>query len=135
MSKVYIMKKSKGMTFIGMLFTMAAVIILGILALRITPVYLQHYSVVRALSVLGTMPNQDTSADTDSSEIAIKRSLMKQFEIDNIEDISEANISLAPGHHDTLIVTIQYQVTRPFIGNISLLFKFNDTQEVPLARE
>ena len=129
------MQKTQGLTFIGMLFTMAAVIILGILALRVAPVYLQHYSVVRALDALATLPNKDLTADVAANDFVIKRSLMKQFEIDNVEDIKQANISLAPGNNDKLIITIQYQVTRPFIGNISLLFKFNDSQEIPLERE
>ncbi len=129
------MQKTKGLTFIGMLFTMAAVIILGILALRVAPVYLQHYAVVRALSALATEPKKDLNAEVGTNEMTIKRSLMKQFEIDNVEDITEANISVAPGNNDTQIITIQYQVTRPFIGNISLLFKFNNSQEVPLASE
>lgn len=129
------MQKSKGLTFIGMLFTMTAVIILGILALRIAPVYLEHYAVVRALGSIKTIPNTDLTADIAANEIVIKRSLMKQFEIDNVDGITEANITLSPLGTDKQIVTIQYQVIRPFIGNISLLFKFNDSQEVPFGRE
>lgn len=129
------MKKTNGLTFIGMLFTMAAVIILGILTLRIVPVYLQDYAVAHALRALETKSNPEAAADTDLSTTSIKRSLMKQFEIDHIEDVTEANISLTHGNNDKLIVTIQYQVIRPFMGNINLLFKFNHSQEVPLARE
>lgn len=130
------MQKSKGLTFIGMLFTMAAVIILGILALRITPVYLQHYAVVRALDAIATSPNIElTAADITANEVVIKRSLLKQFEIDNVDGITQANISISPSSNDQQTVTIDYQVTRPFIGNMSLLFKFNNSKEVPFGRE
>lgn len=129
------MQKSKGLTFIGMLFTMTAVIILGILALRVAPVYLEHYAVVRALSSIANLPDTDFTADFASNEIVIKRSLMKQFEIDNVNSITEANITVSPQGTDKQVVTIQYQVIRPFVGNISLLFKFNNAQEVPFGRE
>lgn len=129
------MQKSKGLTFIGMLFTMAAVIILGILALRITPVYLQHYAVVRALDALATSPSTELTGDIAANEVLIKRSLLKQFEIDNVDGITEANISISPPSNDHQTVTIDYQVTRPFIGNMSLLFKFNNSKEVPFGRE
>lgn len=45
------------------------------------------------------------------------------------------NITIKPGEHYKLIVIIKYQVTRPFISNISLLFDFTDTQEVTIGRE
>lgn len=130
------MNKIKGLSFVGMLLTMAAVIILGILALRITPVYIQHYAVVRALHSLAETPNQDTSAELSANELTVRRTLMKQFEVDNIEDVKDTNITLTAGKADHLVVvTIQYQVMRPFIGNIRLLFTFNDSQEVPIGRE
>jgi hypothetical protein len=129
------MQKSKGLTFIGMLFTMTAVIILGILALRIAPVYIEHYSVVRALTSIAKLPNTDITTDLAANETVIRRSLMKQFEIDNVDSITETNITVSPQGEDKQIVTIQYQVIRPFIGNISLLLTFNNSQEVSIGRE
>lgn len=129
------MKHEKGLSFIGMLLAMASVIVLGILALRVTPVYLQHYAVIRALHSLNAMPEKDASGDLSANEMTVRRTLMKQFEIDNVDDVNENNITLTAGESDKLKITIQYQVTRPFIGNISLLFTFNDSQEVPIGRE
>lgn len=130
------MQRMKGLTFVGMLLTMAAVIVLGLLAMRVTPVYIAHYTVTHSLSTLSTLPTTNFSTD-DPAENAtiIKRSLMKQFEVNGIDDITEANITIQPNEQHQLIVTIKYQVTRPFIGNISLLFDFNDSQEVTIGRE
>ena len=76
----------KGLSFIGMLFTMAAVIVLGLLAMRITPVYIQHYTVTHSLSTLATLPATDFSAEPAENAATIKRSLMKQFEVNGIDD-------------------------------------------------
>ncbi len=129
------MRNMKGLTFIGMLFTMAAVIVLGLLAMRITPVYIAHYTVAHSLSTLATLPTSDFSAEPAENVAIIKRSLMKQFEVNGINDITETNITIKPGEQYKLTVTIKYQVTRPFIGNISLLFDFDDSQEVTIGRE
>jgi Tfp pilus assembly protein PilE len=129
------MQKTKGLTFIGMLFTMSAVVIIGVLAMRVVPVYIQHYTVVRSLQSLSSLPANELSSDAASNETSIKRSLMKQFEVNDIDYITDSNITISPKNTDQLIVTVQYQVTRPFIANISLLFNFNDSHEVSLGRE
>lgn len=129
------MKNQRGLTFLGMLFTIAAVVVIALFVMRITPVYIEHYAVTRALSSLQSMPNKEVTTDPAANAIAIKRTLMKQFEIDNVDFIKEDDITITPSGNDKLKVSIHYQVTRPLVANISLIFNFNDSQEVAVGSE
>lgn len=130
------MCNTNGLTFIGMLLTMAIAIFLGLFAMRIIPVYIQHYNVVQALNGLHSLPQEATvSDDSSSNEISLKKSLQKQFEIDNINDITDNNIVITPHSSNQYTVTIKYQVTRPLIGNIDLLFNFENSTEVTLGSQ
>ncbi len=127
------MKNTQGMTFVGMLLTMAIVIIGGLLLLRIVPVYIEHYEIKHSLQTLNSLPKEQLSAVPSESEILIKKSLFKQFEVNSINDIKDENIIIKQETDNKMLVTIKYQAIRHFIANISLLFDFEDSQEVTIA--
>ncbi len=129
------MKKTQGVTFIGMMLIIACLVILGLLAMRVTPVYLKHYSVTHALKSIQNSNSQALSSEPASNATLIKSNLLKQFEIDDIPEITESNITVKPIENQKMLVNIHYQVVRPFLGNISLLFDFNNSQEVTVERE
>ena len=128
------MKNHKGLTFVGMLFTMAFVILIGIFIMKITPVYIQHYAVIHSLKKATTFTQDELSEDLESNSTLIKRSLMKQLEINGIEDIKEEDILVQTNDGGKTKVTVKYHVVRPLLANISLLFNFEDSQEVDFAR-
>lgn len=129
------MRKMKGLTFIGMLLVMTVVIVFGLLLMRIIPVYIQHYEIVHSLKSLNSLPKDQFENDPTSSAIVLKRMLQKQFEVNSINDINDENISIIPQNENTVKVTIKYQAVRPFISNISLLFNFEDSQEVTFGSQ
>lgn len=129
------MRKTKGLTFIGMLLVMTVVIVFGLLLMRIIPVYIQHYEIVHSLKSLNSLPKDQFENDPTSSAIVLKRMLQKQFEVNSINDINDENISIIPQNENTVKVTIKYQAVRPFISNISLLFNFEDSQEVTFGSQ
>ena len=129
------MNNTKGLTLIGMLLVMSTVVIFGILAMRIIPVYLEHYAVLRALDNLPVVTKDELSSDLGHNNLVIKRALQKQFEIESMYYITEDNITLNPVNESKMKISIHYQVIRPFIANISLLFIFNDTKEVSFGTD
>lgn len=125
------MQKIKGLTLMGMLLTMAAVIGVGLFIMQIAPVYIQHHVVVSALRALPALSTSEPAI----LDQTIKKTLMKTLEINGITDINKSNISIEPDGQNQVVVSLQYQVARPFVANISLLFTFNDSQEVAIERE
>ncbi|TAL58455.1 MAG: DUF4845 domain-containing protein [Legionella sp.] len=129
------MKKQQGMTLIGMLFTMACVIIIGIVVMRIIPVYLQYYSIVQSVKALNSSQNGLLVGDPLSDSITLRASVTKRLDINGIEDLKEKELSIVPGDAGKYLVKIKYQVTRPLVYNMSLLFDFDKTIEVKPGSE
>lgn len=127
------MNKQKGMSFTGMLFTTAVVVVLGIAAMKIVPVYIQHYSVVNSVKALS---NIDPSLMTMSQEMNIaemRKKLENQLYVNEVDDLVKKGIKIkAHGQNDYLVI-LDYKTSRPLFYNISLLFTFKDSIEVHIG--
>ena len=127
------MIKQKGMSFIGMLFTTAVVVILGISAMKIVPVYIQHYSVVNSVKALS---NLDPSIMTMSQEMNVaelRKKLENQLYVNEVDELVKKGIKIKPRGQNDYLVILDYTTTRPLFFNISLLFTFKDDIEVHIG--
>lgn len=128
-------QKQQGMTFIGMLFTMALVIFAALLVMRIVPVYLQHYSVMQSIKGLNSIPVSSLSGDSYGDVDVLRSRLNKYFEINGIDSLKPEQIEIVPDGTNKFIVKLKYQVMKPLFYNIHLLFDFNDSKEVTVGSE
>ena len=129
------MHKQQGMTFIGMLLTMAAVIMAAILVMRAVPVYLQYYSVKQSIKGLNTIPVSSLTGDPYSDVEVLKSRFNKYLEINSLDNLKADQLVIEPDGTNKFIVKLKYQVTKPLLYNVSLLFDFDDTEEVVIGSE
>lgn len=128
------MKKQNGMTLIGMLMTAAAFIFLAIIVMRIIPVYIQHYTVSRSIESLQKIPASDFSTEPATNAIILKKKLMNQFYVNGV-DIPEQQVTIKPTSPGAFLITVKYEVIKPIMGNMSLLFQFDQATEVKTGAE
>jgi hypothetical protein len=114
---------------------MALVVCAAIILLRVIPVYIHHYEVINSLKALGSPSQKDFSADPSENADLIRKRLMTQFDINNIDDIKPEEIYIVPDDSGNLNIHIKYQVKRPLVGNLSLLFDFDANQKVKVSAE
>lgn len=126
------MKKQTGMTFVGMLLTMAVVIMSLIIVMKIVPVYIQHYSVIQSIKSLHKIPDTEFSSDPAVNANILRDKLDKQLYVNGVE-IPNDKILIKPMTKGRYSIAISYQVTKPLISHISLLFDFNVAQEVDVG--
>ncbi|EHL30372.1 DUF4845 domain-containing protein [Legionella drancourtii] len=129
------MHKQQGMTFIGMLLTMATVIIAAILVMRAVPVYLQYYSIIESIKSLNAVPVASLTGDSYSDVEVLRGRLNKHLEINGLDNLKPDQLTIVPNGTNKFTVKLKYQIVRPLLYNISLLFDFNDTQEVVTGSE
>lgn len=129
------MTTPRGITFIGMLFTMAILILAGILVLRIVPVYIEQYEVVSSLAALKTLPNSDFSLDPAANAEMLKKRFLNQLYVNSIETIQANQITITPKGQDKLTIDLTYQVIKPLFANVQLLFNFKAHEEIPVHVE
>ena len=123
------MNKQKGMTFIGMILTLAIVVILGVVVMRVVPVYIQHYSIGQSIHALNRIPQDNLSGVPVANARLLKDKLKNQFYINGI-DVPIEKIKIVPDRKGGFQVFVNYKVIKPLVGNISLLFQFDLTKEV-----
>ncbi len=129
------MRKHQGMTLIGMLLTLAVVVISGVVLMRIVPVYIEQFEVMSSMKALNSLPATEFSADPYANASVLKSRLLNQLYVNSIESITPDEIKIAPDQNGVFIVSVKYQVTRPLVANIRLLFDFEASQEVKVSAE
>ncbi|AHE66499.1 hypothetical protein Loa_00940 [Legionella oakridgensis ATCC 33761 = DSM 21215] len=79
------MHRQQGMTLIGMVLTMAIVIIVGVVLMRVVSVYIQHYSVTNSISALNRIPRSELSVDPSTTAQILKDRLLNQLYVNGID--------------------------------------------------
>lgn len=124
------MRKQQGVTLMGMLFVVICVVILGILLMRIAPVYVENYEVRHSINALHDLQASNFSTDSMSNVNFLRDKLMNQFTINGLYDIKPEQIRIVPSTPGVYLVSIHYVVMKPLVYNISLIFEFNESEEV-----
>ena len=115
--------KQKGITFIGLVLVIAAGIFVAIIAIKVTPAYIEFFSVKKIISKIGNEPNFN-----DMSKKEIQEEFANGANIGYVKVINENDLIIEK--RDTgNVVTAQYQVTIPIVANASVLLDFNATTE------
>ncbi len=91
--------------------------------LKLFPIYMEDLSIGKSV----------TSLESDSDEfrgaLSVRTALTKRFEMNNVTRVSKENISIIRDNQEYLI-DVDYEVEVPFIGNISLILRFEHSAVV-----
>ena len=117
------------MKLIGMILTLAIVIMAGIFVMKIVPVYIQRYSIHQSIQSLNRIPAEDLTSDRAANVRLLKEKLRNQLYINGIEMPSE-KVKITPESKGGYQVSLKYKVVKPLISNMSLLFQFDIKKEV-----
>ena len=126
------MYNQKGMTLIGLLLTVVIIVFLGILVMRVVPVYIQNYEIKRSLASLNNLDPSQFSSDPMANVSVLKTRLINQLDLESIGFIKPEQISITPSDGNYL-VKLKYSVIKPLIANVSLMFDFEESEEVKVG--
>jgi Domain of unknown function (DUF4845) len=107
--------KQSGMTFIGLVLVVAALISVLAVGMKVMPAYLEFMSVKKAIK------NAANSADT-SDKKAVITAFNKSAAVDNVTVIKGADLVVSGG-----VISTEYQVLIPIVANASVLLDFSAT--------
>jgi hypothetical protein len=116
--RVGLQHKQRGATFLGMV-TIVAILGCGVYAgIRLVPLYMQHFAVVRAMN-----QTAETLKGGDVSPASIRNSLGRRWEIEDITqlDVKDIEINKVPNGVE---MYASYEARAPFIANVSLIVEF-----------
>lgn len=112
------MKRQRGVTFIGMIFIAALIIIGAIIALKLVPAYIEYATVVQHLREIARSPEARGSSPRD-----IQMMFSKRAQIDNIKVVTADDIEVTR-EGDSVLLSAAYQTKIKLFGNLSACIDF-----------
>lgn len=110
--------KQQGMTFIGMVLVIAAVIFLAVIGMKVVPAYIEFFGVKKIINNIGSDSNFNSMSKQD-----IMTAFDKGADIGYVTVIKGSDLVIAKGDSGN-IVSAEYQVTIPIVSNASVLLDF-----------
>ncbi len=113
--------RQKGITFIGLVLVIAAVIFIAIIGIKVTPAYIEFGGVKKIINRIANEPNFNEMSKKD-----IVDEFNKGAEVGYVTVIKGSDLVIEKGEAGN-VVSAQYQVTIPIVANASVLLDFNAT--------
>lgn len=115
------LKKQSGMTFIGMVIVVAAIVMFGIIGLKVVPAYLEFMNIKNAVKKIS-----NDGAFSSMSKKDISDAFDKSAQIDDFTSVTGKDLVLAKTDAGN-VVSVEYQKLIPIFANASILLDFNAT--------
>ena len=113
------------MTGIGIAVILGMIAFFALIAMRLFPVYMEHFSVTTHLGNLAT--NSEMKGKTDKEVLS---KLNKSFQIDDVKNVNNEHIFIERNKDGTMKVSIEYEVRTPGIGNVDMVVSFSDEVDI-----
>lgn len=113
-------RKHQGLSLIGFLLVLVMALFLAFLAMRITPIYLEYYSVVSAMNGVAS-----ERGSAQYSPFDIKAKVLNRLYVSYTDgNVGEENIRVVRRNGVQLRVT--YEVRKPIFGNLDIIASFDE---------
>ena len=119
------LKKQRGLSFLAWLIIISMAGVMVITGIKLTPVYLQYYTVAKILEQMQTEP---ALKGVPRQEIAT--SFVKRLDVSQINlPKNSYKLTRIEGKNGYLL-EVEYEVRRPLFGNLSIIASFKRSAEV-----
>tara|TARA_B110000879_G_scaffold193831_1_gene261074 strand:- start:146 stop:541 length:396 start_codon:yes stop_codon:yes gene_type:complete len=123
--------RQKGLSFIGFLLAAVFVVAVGIIAMKVIPVYISHYSITKAMKDLNALPKDELKQSSQQGKAFLREYLSRKLYINEICFISKKEM-IIKRKRKVYIVSVPYTVEKKLISNVYLIFKFKPSYEVTI---
>lgn len=123
--KIGALHKQQGLTGIAIILMLAVAAFFLAIAFTVFPVYMENFSVTTHVHDLKKVPEVKTLTKSD-----ITKQLFRRFDIDNVKSVTEDDVTFTD-IPDGWRIDVDYEVRKPFIGNVDIVLVFHEEVEVP----
>jgi hypothetical protein len=111
-------RRMRGMTTIGLIILVSFVGLFVYAGIRLVPVYMEYFNIVKAVEGL--------KSDVDSGPSAMKVALEKRFSIEDVSSLSYKDVEITR-EGSSWLVRVAYDAEAPFVGNVGFIVHFDRT--------
>lgn len=117
--------KQNGMTGLGWLIVLALIGLFALVAIRVTPMYLESFNVAGSLESLKSEP-----FITQKSPAEVASLLHRRFDVNDIKSVDRKKDIKIEKQDGTLRITIAYESRTHLLGNLDVVGVFNEQVEI-----
>lgn len=118
-------KSQRGVTVLGWIILLVPVAVVVYAGIRLAPVYLNYFRVVKVLDQTASEAKGQSALDVAS----IRGSIEKRFNVEYVDNPDAKDIDIHREGDDWVAVA-KYEEVAPLFGNISLLVEFDKQVEL-----
>ena len=112
------MKRQRGVTFVGMLFIGALIVLAAIIGLRLVPPYIEYATISSHLRELARSPDARGVSEAEIAQLFNRRA-----QIDDIRAISGQDLEIAKDGED-ISISAAWSTKVKLLGNVSACIDF-----------
>ncbi len=121
MQRKLINGRQRGITMIGFLFALIVLGFFAYLGMRIVPMYIEYFSVVKSLKHVVAQPGIEKM-----DERKIRDFLSREFDIGYVDSITDKDVKIKR-LQDHITLTADYEVRKPFFDQVFFVGHFTST--------
>lgn len=116
-------KNQKGMTLIGFLIVLAAALFVVYIGMKLVPIYLNHYSIVKSMEAMASEPGA-----ANMSEARIRDRLSRKFQTSYVKYVRPRDIEIVRSAGVELVA--EYEVRENLVGNVDAVVMFRHVESI-----
>ncbi len=124
-------RKQQGITLIGFVLAAGFVVVMGMIALKVIPVYINYFSVTKSIKDLNSLPKSDLQQSPEAGRAYLREYLSRKLYINEIRFIKKKDMKIKR-KRKVYVVSVPYTVEKKLVSNVYLIFKFNPSYEVSI---
>ena len=111
-------RKEGGLTLIGFVLMLIALVFVAYVAMKIVPIYINYYSVVRAMDGMHDTPGYKRKTPTQ-----IRDGLKDRLYVSYMDDLTDKHMKIT--RSNGVHLRVAYQVREPILGNLDIIVSFD----------
>jgi hypothetical protein len=116
--------RQRGMTPIGWILVFLLIAFFALIALKLTPIYIESFTVG---SVIADLKDEPGIGSMTSREITSL--IQKRFDVNSVTGVSTDDVYVEK-LGGTLTISAEYEVRKSMLGNVDIVVSFNKSVEV-----
>lgn len=117
--------EQRGATLLGMLFIGITVVFMALIAMKVTPLYLEYWSISKVMKAMSADP-----AFASMTAPEARASFDRRASIDNIKAVTGKDLEISRDSGSTT-ATATWSQTEKLFGNLSVVADFNVSTGTP----
>lgn len=117
------LQKQQGLSLMGFAMVAVLIIVFGIVAMKLLPVYQEYYSVVQAMEAVA---NQPGARQKSLSEL--RAMMQKRFDVGYVDSVKREHITLE--RDKGAFLRVKYEVRKPLVSNLDVVAHFDKRVEL-----